>query len=117
MKLKITGLKMYNLDEIRDVMGRKNAVFMVREENRYGTNGIAYRAESKGVQIGYLPEAKSVREKWQGNREENERLAKSIDYIRLKAPKRFGCLITDLNVENTNQPWIEVVVIPKKKGG
>jgi len=116
MKLRLTGLKLYNLDEIKESMGRKNIVYIVREENRYGTNGIAYRAETKGVQIGYLPEAESVRTKWHGDKEQNERLAQSIDYIRLKAPKRFGCLITELNVENTNQPWVEVVVIPKKKG-
>jgi hypothetical protein len=116
MRLKITGLKMYNLDQIKESMGRRNIVFMVREENRHGSNGIAYRAETKGMQVGYLPEADSVRNKWHGNKEENERLAKSIDYIRLKAPKRFGCLITDLNVENTSQPWIEVTVIPKGKG-
>jgi hypothetical protein len=115
MRLKITGLKMYNLDEIKESIGRKNILFMVREKNRKGSNGIAYRAETKGVQVGYLPEADSVRNKWKGNKEENEKLAKSIDYIRLKAPQRFGCLITDLNVENTDHPWIEVVVIPKKK--
>ena len=117
MKLKIVALGRYKLAEIKKVLGVGNRVRFECEYNKNGTDYCAYGAYAHGVFVGWLPEARSVREKWNGDRVENEVLADAIDYIRLKKPQGFSALVCDLNVRNTSSPWIEVEVIGKKKRG
>jgi hypothetical protein len=66
MITKITGNKHHDLSAIADCIVPGNAVFVLRDdawhkEPENGCDGIAYRCETKGVVIGYLPLLRTLR--------------------------------------------------------
>lgn len=115
MKLKITALRRYALNDVRESIFKGSYLTFVRVANEEGQDGIAYNAMIQGCMIGLLPAMTTVRDDWIGDKKENETLAKALEYIWLKKPEIIKCRIVQIDL-NASPQLIEVGVIPKKKG-
>jgi len=99
MKLKPIGLERYEWAEVEPYVGLKNMVQFVREENKKGSNGYAWKAVCKGKMIGWLPEQNTVRE-W------DEPLADVVEAIRAECP---AVVSTKIVAKDGHRLTLEVV--------
>ena len=103
MKLKLTGFKYYGFDA--STVGKGNMFWLVKEENKKGTDGIAWRAEyPRGTKVGYMPEVKSV-EGWKRPCFDTK---VAIRGIRKHAPDLVKCVVI-----NSGPDWVELEIIGK----
>ena len=61
---KLTGLQYCQWDEIKDTIGPKNLVKLVREPKYDKPEGLAYKAIYGGFVIGYIPLVDTIRGYW-----------------------------------------------------
>jgi len=116
MKLKITGLKYGNIEQIRDCLVLGNHVKLDCVMNEYGTKGVAWDAICKGVKVGVLAEGNTLRG-YESFKEENATFANGSDLVWERVPEVIDCRVSDLNMDGSKNPWLVAEVIPKKKGG
>ena len=104
MVTKLTGLKYHGIQSIADSLCKGNMVTLIREpeldKNPEGTcDGLAYRADCKGVCIGYLPLIRTLRKYYKEAKSDSKRhliedWAKSVIAVRRQMK---------LDTENTGQ--------------
>jgi hypothetical protein len=61
LAVKLTGIAHHEAKQIQDCIVPKNGVKIVREANAKASDGFAYRADCKGLLIGYIPELSTLR--------------------------------------------------------
>lgn len=72
--IKLTGIAYHDLKDIEDCVVPKNVAYIVRENNEKASDGIAYRADCKGLCIGYVPELATLRKYYKEATSEDERI-------------------------------------------
>ena len=107
MRIKITGLQFSDWDKAKETIGKGNSVQMFKEENKYGTDGLAWKAVYAGNKFGYMPELDTPRgvRNWQNPCKDTIR---SIELVREKKPDMF-----QMFVEEVGPNWI---VLNSKRG-
>ena len=92
MKLEITSLPYYDFKEARVELNAKSRVYIEREENEHGEDGVSFVATFGSYKLGYVPDPRSLKD-WKGN---TEQMMKDVAYLRGKAPQKLRCRVYEM---------------------